>query len=184
MGGNNSTPEKEKDDDDGEELPRKRGSSKTKMKKSPSKPDPEKSESRVSSAHSQDEASDESASSSPRSPAVVPVAEKNSAAPKPVNAATCLKDCDKVVTGLKDGMKVASDHHQDLYKQMLSVMASIAQNHSDIEKYHNEYLERIHQIEDGLKGASALADILHTDKDLTTPNNESKPADMDATAGE
>jgi len=93
--------------------------------------------------------------------------EHDETTPEIANAATCLKDCDKVVTALKEKMKDASDKHQDLYKGMLSVMVSIAQNHNDIEKYHNEYLEKIHQIEDALKEAAVLADLLHKDTPLS-----------------
>ena len=111
--------------------------------------------------------------------------EHDETTPEIANAATCLKDCDKVVTALKEKMKDASDKHQDLYKGMLSVMVSIAQNHNDIEKYHNEYLGKIHQIEEALKQAAKLADILHKDTPLSvtalpTDNHHTDDEDGDA----
>ena len=111
--------------------------------------------------------------------------EHDETTPEIANAATCLKDCDKVVTALKEKMKDASDKHQDLYKGMLSVMVSIAQNHNDIEKYHNEYLGKIHQIEEALKQAAKLADILHKDTPLSVtalPTDDHHTDDEDGDA--
>jgi len=108
-----------------------------------------------------DGSSDTTPSSSPRNTIAAPAEKKSKSEHQNANSATCLEECSKLVTIMKEGMESAQKHHTTLYVSMLDVQKEIAQNHANIEKYHNDFVTALEKIEGMLNETSKFAAKVH-----------------------
>ena len=108
-----------------------------------------------------DGSSDATPSSSPRNTIAAHAGKKSKSEHQNANSATCLEECSKLVTIMKERMESAQKHHNHLYASMVDVQKEIAQNHADIEKYHNDFVTALEKIEGMLNDTSKFATKVH-----------------------
>jgi len=118
--------------------------------------------------------SDVTPNTSPRDTVAAPAGNQSKSEHKYANSATCLKECSKIVTAMKKQMDAARKYHNDLYVSMVEVQCKIAQNHMNIQTYHDTFVSELQQIELILKDTSEFATQVHMGADSESSGMEEK----------